>query len=184
MKSQNHLVVWHRFCAILVNALRYGGLICHRGGRARWVGAFQSISMGLRGLFRWADRSIPGEGAIVKELTRQLRQEFPPTHPAPPVLNDNPIDVAMAETRQAVDQRMVQTGGNFVCPAILLALAAVELDRLAELKQQVTAHSPASSLEMARNRAAMLGMGLRTLYRKLEQYAARPPRARSNRRGG
>ena len=32
--------------------------------------------------------------------------------------------------------------------------------------------------------AAMLGMGLRTLYRKLEQYAPRPPRARSNRRGG
>ena len=38
-------------------------------------------------VFRWADRSIPGEGAIVKELTQKLRQEFPPTHPAPPAID-------------------------------------------------------------------------------------------------
>ncbi len=88
----------------------------------------------------------------------RLAGAFTPTHPAPPVLNDNPIDVATAEARQAVDPRMVQTGGNFVCPAILLVLAAAELDRLSDLKQEVTAHDPASSIEMARNRAAMLGL--------------------------
>ncbi|WP_310412784.1 flavin-dependent dehydrogenase, partial [Chamaesiphon sp. OTE_8_metabat_110] len=38
-------------------------------------------------VFRWADRSISGEGAIVKELTQKLRLEFPPTHPAPPAID-------------------------------------------------------------------------------------------------
>ncbi len=83
---------------------------------------------------------------------------FTPTHPAPPTLNDNPIDLATAEARQAVDQRMVQTGGNFVCPAILLVLAAIELDRVPELEEQVFKFPPKSSTEMARNRAALLGI--------------------------
>lgn len=83
---------------------------------------------------------------------------FTPTHPAPPVLNDNPIDVATAEARQAVDQRLVQTGGNFVCPAILLVLAAAETGRLEELTQEILKHPPTSSIEMARNRAAILGV--------------------------
>jgi len=83
---------------------------------------------------------------------------FTPTHPAPPVLRDNPIDVATAAAREAVDQRLVQAGGNFVCPAILLALAAAELDRLPELKKELTTLDPASSVEMARNRAALLGI--------------------------
>ena len=49
-------------------------------------------------VFRWADRAIPEEGAIVKELTQQLRQEFPPTHPAPPDidLSDKSIFEALA----------------------------------------------------------------------------------------
>ncbi|WP_309738491.1 flavin-dependent dehydrogenase [Chamaesiphon sp. OTE_20_metabat_361] len=38
-------------------------------------------------VFRWADRQVPGEGAIVKELTQKLRLEFPPTHPAPPAID-------------------------------------------------------------------------------------------------
>ena len=38
-------------------------------------------------VFRWADRAIAGEGAIVKKLTQKLRQEFPPTHPAPPEID-------------------------------------------------------------------------------------------------
>jgi lycopene cyclase CruA len=48
-------------------------------------------------VFRWADRSIPGEGALLKELTQQLRQEFPPTHPAPPEidLSDKSIFAAL-----------------------------------------------------------------------------------------
>ena len=83
---------------------------------------------------------------------------FTPTHPVPPLLDQNPIDVAMAEARQAVDQRIVQTGGNFVCPAILLALAAAELDRIGELKRQVEAVDPASSIDAARARAALLGI--------------------------
>jgi hypothetical protein len=83
---------------------------------------------------------------------------FTPTHPAPPVLNEHPIDVATAEARQAVDQRFVQTGGNFVCPAILLVLAAAETERLDELKKEILKHPPTSSLEMARSRAAILGI--------------------------
>ncbi|MBC7817401.1 MAG: DUF1583 domain-containing protein [Planctomycetaceae bacterium] len=83
---------------------------------------------------------------------------FTPTHPAPPVLKDHPIDVATTDARQAVDQRLVQTGGNFVCPAILLVLAAVETDRLEELKQEILKHPPTSSLEMGRNRSAILGI--------------------------
>ncbi len=102
-------------------------------------------------LRRWV---MPNESS---DLLR-MSGAFTPTHPAPPVLNENPIDVATAEARQAVDQRLVQTGGNFVCPAILLVLAAAELDRLDELKQEVLKHPPTSSPEMARNRAALLGI--------------------------
>lgn len=83
---------------------------------------------------------------------------FTPTHPAPSLISKNPIDVATAAARQAVDQRLVQTGGNFVCPAILLVLAAFETNRLDELKQEVLKHPPNSSTEMARNRAALLGI--------------------------
>jgi lycopene cyclase CruA len=38
-------------------------------------------------VFRWADRSIAGEGQIITELTAKIRQEFPPTHPAPPEID-------------------------------------------------------------------------------------------------
>jgi lycopene cyclase CruA len=38
-------------------------------------------------VFRWADRSISGESFVVKELTAKIRQEFPPTHPAPPEID-------------------------------------------------------------------------------------------------
>ena len=102
-------------------------------------------------LHRWV---IPNES---HDLLR-TSGAFTPTHPVPPLLNENPIDVAMAEARQTVDRRFVQTGGNFVCPAILLVLAAAELDRLGELKQQVEAFNPASSTDIARARAAMLGI--------------------------
>ena len=83
---------------------------------------------------------------------------FTPTHPAPSLISKNPIDVATAAARQTIDQRLVQTGGNFVCPAILLVLAAFETNRLDELKQEVLKHPPTSSTEMARNRAAILGI--------------------------
>jgi hypothetical protein len=83
---------------------------------------------------------------------------FTPTHPAPPVAGEHPIDVATAEARQAVDQRLVQTGGNFVCPAILLVLAAAETEQLDALKQEILKHPATSSTEMARSRAAILGI--------------------------
>ncbi len=102
-------------------------------------------------LHRWV---MPNESHDLLRTTGA----FTPTHPVPPLLDQNPIDVAMAEARQAVDQRLVQTGGNFVCPAILLVLAAAELDRIEELKRQVEAVDPASSMDAARARAAMLGI--------------------------
>ena len=81
-----------------------------------------------------------------------------PTHPAPPVLDANPIDSATEQGRRAVDERLVQTGGNFVCPAILLVLAAAELDRLVDLRKEIETLDPSTSLELARSRAAMLGI--------------------------
>jgi lycopene cyclase CruA len=38
-------------------------------------------------VFRWADRSIAGESQILTALTAKIRQEFPPTHPAPPEID-------------------------------------------------------------------------------------------------
>ena len=38
-------------------------------------------------VFRWADRAIAGEGQILRDLTTQVRQEFPTTHPAPPEID-------------------------------------------------------------------------------------------------
>ncbi|MFM9962148.1 MAG: DUF1583 domain-containing protein [Planctomycetaceae bacterium] len=102
-------------------------------------------------LYRWV---IPNESHDLLRTTGALT----PTHPAPPTIDSNPIDVATLAARNEVDQRFVQTGGNFVSPAILLVLAAAELNRLDELRQTVEAFNPASSGEMARNRAAMLGI--------------------------
>ncbi len=102
-------------------------------------------------LYRWV---IPNESHDLLRTTGALT----PTHPAPPTIDANPIDVATLAARNEVDQRFVQTGGNFVSPAILLVLAAAELNRLDELRQTVEAFNPASSGEMARNRAAMLGI--------------------------
>ncbi|HUQ72190.1 MAG TPA: DUF1583 domain-containing protein, partial [Planctomycetaceae bacterium] len=90
--------------------------------------------------------------------TLRMAGSFTPTHPAPPVLAENPIDVATAEARQAIDGRRVQTGGNFVCPAILLVLSAAELNRLDELGEAVFKLDAASSPAQARARAAMLGI--------------------------
>jgi len=90
--------------------------------------------------------------------TLRMAGSFTPTHPAPPVLAENPIDVATAEARQTIDGRRVQTGGNFVCPAILLVLSAAELNRLDELGEAVFKLDAASSPAQARARTAMLGI--------------------------
>lgn len=102
-------------------------------------------------LHRWV---MPNESHDVLRMAGA----FTPTHPSPPVLSQNPIDVATTEARQAVDQRRIQTGGNFVCPAILLVLTAAELDRLGDLKQELTGLAGDDSIALQRNRAAMLAM--------------------------
>ncbi len=38
-------------------------------------------------VFRWADLALPAETQILKDLTTQIRQKFPPTHPAPPEID-------------------------------------------------------------------------------------------------
>jgi lycopene cyclase CruA len=38
-------------------------------------------------VFRWADAPIPAERQIVDRLTTQIRQQFPPTYPAPPEID-------------------------------------------------------------------------------------------------
>ena len=38
-------------------------------------------------IFRWAERAIPTESQIISDLTARLRQQFPPTHPAPPTID-------------------------------------------------------------------------------------------------
>ncbi len=49
-------------------------------------------------VFRWADLKLPGEGQIINDLTAELRQQFPPTHSAPPEidLRDRSIFEALA----------------------------------------------------------------------------------------
>ncbi len=117
--------------------------------------ARQAVKLDLEERYKFLHRwVIPNES---HDLMR-TSGAFTPTHPVPSLLEPHPIDVAMTEVRQTVDQRRVQTGGNFVCPAILLVLAATELNRLPELRDEVTAFDPSSSGEMARNRAALLGM--------------------------
>lgn len=119
-------------------------------------------------LRKWA---LPNESS---DLLRMLGA-FTPTHPAPPVLNENPIDVATAEARQAVDQRLVQIGGNFVCPEILLVLAAAEIDRLDELKEEVFKHPPTSSPEMARFVQQLHGQALYLIYGGVpEEFGSQP----------
>lgn len=83
---------------------------------------------------------------------------FTPTHPAPPVADAHPLDVAWMQSRQSVSKRMVSTGGNFVCPAILLVLSAIETNRLPELKAELDQLAGVSSLEMARAQHAMLAI--------------------------
>ncbi len=38
-------------------------------------------------VFRWADLAIPGESQLIDRLTAGLRQQFPPTHAAPPEID-------------------------------------------------------------------------------------------------
>ena len=38
-------------------------------------------------VFRWGDLAIPRENQIVNHLTTHIRQQFPPTHPAPPEID-------------------------------------------------------------------------------------------------
>lgn len=101
-------------------------------------------------LHRWV---MPGP----THANLRMASAFTPTHPAPPALADNPIDAANAEARQAIDGRMVQTGGSFVSPAILLVLSAAELNKLDELDAAVyelRMTTPAA----ARGQSAMLGI--------------------------
>ena len=114
----------------------------------------QALTMEAAARYQFLHRWVMPNGS--HELLR-MAGAFTPTHPAPPVIADNPIDLAVAEARGAIDQRMVQTGGNFVCPAILLILAALETDRLDDLEDevfQIAVTGPAQ----ARARAAMLGI--------------------------
>ncbi len=97
---------------------------------------------------------------------------FTPAHPSSLALADNPIDVATAEARQQLDPRRVQTGGSFVCPAVLLVFSALELGRLGDLSDaldlpQGAADTPA----MVRARAAMHGM-IALLEDRIDQATA------------
>jgi lycopene cyclase CruA len=38
-------------------------------------------------VFRWEDRASPAETKILADLTAKIRQQFPPTHPAPPEID-------------------------------------------------------------------------------------------------
>jgi lycopene cyclase CruA len=50
-------------------------------------------------VFRWADLYLPAEAEILRDLTTKIRQQFPPTHPAPPEidLTHQSIFAALAE---------------------------------------------------------------------------------------
>lgn len=50
-------------------------------------------------VFRWAERSLPGEQAILQSLTQQIRERFPNQYPAPPAidLSQQTIFAALAD---------------------------------------------------------------------------------------
>jgi lycopene cyclase CruA len=50
-------------------------------------------------VFRWTPGAIPGEAALLKDLTRRLRAQFPETYPVPPVIDlaEQTIFAALAD---------------------------------------------------------------------------------------
>ncbi len=102
-------------------------------------------------LRRWV---MPGPD----HATLRTTGAFTPTHPSPAALADNPIDAATAEARQQINARRVQTGGSFVCPAVLLVFSALELGRLGELNDALDLPDDSPSPALVRARAAMRGM--------------------------
>ncbi|HET6424070.1 MAG TPA: DUF1583 domain-containing protein [Planctomycetaceae bacterium] len=102
-------------------------------------------------LYRWV---MPGPDHSTLRTTGALT----PTHPSPLAIAENPIDVATAEVRQQKDGRRVQTGGSFVCPAVLLSFSALELGRLGELSDALDQPVEAPTPAFIRARAAMHGL--------------------------
>lgn len=102
-------------------------------------------------LYRWV---MPGPD----HPTLRTMGALTPTHPSPPALAENPIDVATAEIRQSIDGRRVQTGGSFVCPAVLLLFSALELGRLGDISDALDQLPVSVTPGQMRARTAMHGM--------------------------
>lgn len=69
--------------------------------------------------------------------TLRLALDFTPTHPSPPVVDDDPLDTRRLEIAASRKQTSVPTGGNLVAPALDLIEVARQLGRLDQVRQQV-----------------------------------------------
>ncbi|HVX63889.1 MAG TPA: DUF1583 domain-containing protein [Pirellulales bacterium] len=104
--------------------------------------------------YAWlADWVLPGED----HAGLRLALDFTPTHPAPPVADDSPLDVQrVAQAEQSGDSR-IQTGGNLVAPALELVEVAQRLGKLDEVRRRVE-QAPQTDDWSRRARLAMLAI--------------------------
>ena len=104
--------------------------------------------------YAWlADWVLPGED----HAGLRLALDFTPTHPAPPVADDSPLDAQrVAKAEQSGDSR-IQTGGNLVAPALDLVAVAQRLGKLDEVRRRVD-QAPQTDDWSRRARLALLAI--------------------------
>lgn len=100
-----------------------------------------------------ADWVLPG----ADHAGLRLALDYSPTHPAPPVAGDDPLDARrLARARESGESR-VQIGGNLVSPALDLVDAATQLGKLDDVRRRVE-QAPQTDDEARRARLAMLAI--------------------------
>ena len=104
--------------------------------------------------YAWlADWVLPGKD----HAGLRLALDFTPTHPAPPVADDSPLDAQrVAQAEQSGDSR-IQTGGNLVAPALDLVEVARRLGKLDDVRRRVE-RAPQTDDWSRRARLAMLAI--------------------------
>jgi hypothetical protein len=96
---------------------------------------------------------LPG----VDHDTIRVALDFTPTHPAPPVRDEDRLGFERLRFAERSGQSRVQIGGLLVAPAIDLVDAAKELGRLEGLRERIDRAAPDNDLHQ-RSRLAMLAV--------------------------
>ena len=102
---------------------------------------------------RLAEWVLPGED----HAGLRLALDFTPTHPAPPVADDDPLDAQRVGQAAKSGKSRIQTGGNLVAPALDLVATARQLGNLDELRRRVE-QAPQTDDWSRRARLAMLAI--------------------------